>query len=89
MITLDEALELRYLHHPERADWLHSECSEPPCQYDRHPCVVFRLADTLVTVLSRGGDRARIACPCCSDGDEMPAIRCMTCGTGYRDAGVA
>ena len=43
-----------------------------------------RLQEELEQMRARGGDRARMTCPLCPDAvEELPAARCITCGTGY------
>lgn len=45
-----------------------------------------RLRAELEAMRARGGDRARLTCPRCHPiKRDLPAMRCMTCGTAFND----
>ena len=58
---------------------------------DMHPTrcwtgrAVDDMANAVESIIGRGGAHARNGCPHCTPDDTVPAIRCMRCGTAYRD----
>jgi hypothetical protein len=67
------------VHLPWQADVLLREAADE----------IERLRNELEAMRVHGGDRARLTCPRCHPiKRDLPAMRCMTCGTAFNDEGV-